>query len=204
MADYSLESSIDGVVAGVDEVGRGAWSGPVVACACIIPKVQSEPFWQDIIDSKKLSIKKREYLYAKLTDCCDFALGVVESSIIDECNILQATFLAMKQAVDGLNNDVKIVLVDGNHKLPFADINSIAVVKGDEKSLSIAAASIIAKVYRDRLMAELAKKHHVYGWEKNKGYGTKAHMQAIKDYGICEQHRKSFKPIAQAQQDCVI
>lgn len=178
------------IVCGVDEAGRGPLAGPVYAAAVILPKGH---IVEGVNDSKKLSEKKRALLFDKIMDeciCC--SIGTATEKEIDEINILQATFLAMKRAVDGLEITPQLALVDGNKapQLTAADVETI--VKGDAKSASVACASIIAKVSRDRYMLEMAEKYPQYQFEKHKGYGTKLHYEMIEKYGICDIHRKSF------------
>lgn len=177
------------VVCGIDEAGRGPLAGPVYAAAVILKKGQTI---EGVNDSKKLSEKKREALYNKIIDeCLAYAIGVADEKEIDEINILQATFLAMKRAVDGLSIKPDCALVDGN-QIPPLDCSVTTVIKGDSKSESIAAASILAKVARDRYMLEMAQKYPQYCFEKHKGYGTKLHYEMIEKHGICDIHRKSF------------
>lgn len=177
------------VICGIDEAGRGPLAGPVYAAAVILKKGQTI---EGVNDSKKLSEKKREALYNKIIDeCLAYAIGVADEKEIDEINILQATFLAMKRAVDGLSIKPDCALVDGN-QIPPLDCSVTTVIKGDSKSESIAAASILAKVARDRYMLEMAQKYPQYCFEKHKGYGTKLHYGMIEKYGICDIHRKSF------------
>lgn len=177
------------VICGIDEAGRGPLAGPVYAAAVILKKGQTI---EGVNDSKKLSEKKREALYNKIIDeCLAYAISVADEKEIDEINILQATFLAMKRAVDGLSIKPDCALVDGN-QIPPLDCSVTTVIKGDSKSESIAAASILAKVARDRYMLEMAQKYPQYCFEKHKGYGTKLHYEMIEKYGICDIHRKSF------------
>lgn len=184
----ALASGYD-IVCGVDEAGRGPLAGPVYAAAVVLKKGQTI---EGVNDSKKLSEKKREELFDKIvSECSAFSVGTASEREIDEINILQATFLAMKRAVDGLSIKPDIALVDGN-QIPPLDCAVKTVIKGDAKSESIAAASIIAKVSRDRYMKEMAAKYPEYQFEKHKGYGTKLHYEMIEKYGICEIHRKSF------------
>lgn len=178
------------VVCGVDEAGRGPLAGPVVAAAVILPKGH---IIECVNDSKKLSEKKRDLLYDKIIEeCISYSVGTASEKEIDEINILQATFLAMRRAVEGLEIKPQLALVDGNQVPPLNDVDVETVVKGDAKSASIAAASIIAKVTRDRYMIEMAEKYPQYHFEKHKGYGTKLHYEMIDEYGICDIHRKSF------------
>lgn len=176
-------------IAGVDEAGRGPLAGPVFAAAVIFPE---DVYIEGINDSKKLSEKKRDELFDII---CEKALAycIAQSSRerIDEINILNATFEAMNGAVNGLKIKPDYVLIDGN-RIRGMEIPHETVVKGDSKSISIAAASILAKVSRDRLMYEMSKKYPEYGFDKHKGYGTKAHCEAILKYGPCEIHRKTF------------
>lgn len=177
------------IICGVDEAGRGPLAGPVYAGAVILPEGYVV---EGVNDSKKLSEKKRDLLYDKIIkECISYSVGIATEKEIDEINILQATFLAMKRAVEGLNIQPDIALIDGNKK-PGLDIAEWDIVKGDAKSASIAAASIIAKVSRDRYMLEMAEKYPEYHFEKHKGYGTKLHYEMIEKYGISEIHRKSF------------
>lgn len=177
------------IICGVDEAGRGPLAGPVYAAAVVLEKGQTI---EGVNDSKKLSEKKRELLFDKIiNECKDYSIGTASEKEIDELNILQATFLAMKRAVDGLSIKPDCALVDGN-QIPNLDCDVTTVVKGDAKSESIAAASILAKVSRDRYMLEMAEKYPQYGFEKHKGYGTKLHYEMIEKYGICDIHRKSF------------
>jgi ribonuclease HII len=175
------------IVAGIDEAGRGPLAGPVVAAAVI---VNQEILIEGINDSKKLSAAKRERLYDLITDNYIFAIGEASVEEIDEINILEATKLACIRAAEKLSIKPDIVLVDGNMK--FADGRYKSIIKGDTLSISIAAASILAKVYRDRMMAELAKEHPQYLWNKNSGYGTAKHIVAIKEHGATKHHRTKF------------
>ena len=178
-------------IVGVDEVGRGPLAGPVV-CAAVVMPLDEELLIEGVDDSKKLSEKKRETL-SKLIKERAIAYTIVEVSekIIDEINILEATRLGMKQAVEGLSVPPDIVLTDGNMTIdiPF---KQHSVIGGDALSYSIGAASIIAKVHRDHMMDEYAKEYPAYAFEKNKGYGTAVHIQAIKEQGLCPIHRRTF------------
>lgn len=191
---FDLEKGID--IVGVDEAGRGPLAGSVVAAAVKLKKYSEE--LQEINDSKKLSEKKREKLFDIIMENFEVGIGVANSNEIDEINILNATFLAMRRALEDLKNKVKIneestlILVDGNFKIKEYNGKQEAVIKGDAKSLSIAAASIIAKVTRDRMLVEEDKNYPEYGFAKHKGYGTKAHREALLKYGACPIHRKSF------------
>lgn len=177
------------VVCGIDEAGRGPLAGPVYAAAVILPKGH---IVEGVNDSKKISEKKRDLLFDKIIDeCVCYSIGTASEQEIDEINILQATFLAMRRAVAGLEIKPDIALVDGNKK-PGLDIAEQTIVKGDSKSANIAAASIIAKVSRDRYMLEIAEKFPEYQFEKHKGYGTKLHYEMIEKYGVSPIHRKTF------------
>ncbi len=192
--DFSLEDQHKGIVCGLDEVGRGPLAGPVVAACVVIPKnKRTLDFIDQIKDSKKLSAKKREELYKKITQHFPYSISELLPSEIDELNILQASLEAMRRAHIQIN-DIQHALVDGN-KAPNLTCPLTTVVKGDSKSKSIAAASIIAKVHRDRIMQNLAKEFPEYGWEKNSGYPTAEHRKALLEHGITPHHRKSFAPV---------
>ena len=195
---FELERHIVGIVAGIDEVGRGPWAGPVVTAAVIIdPALYDSPLFSHINDSKKLSAKRRDTLYEQLlsTPGIHFALGEASVQEIDNINILQATFLAMTRAVEALPIKPDFALVDGNRAPPLS-CPSKPIIKGDQISISIAAASIIAKVTRDRLMADLGQTYPSYGWGNNAGYGTADHQRALREFGVTPHHRRSFAPIA--------
>ncbi|MDE6059680.1 MAG: ribonuclease HII [Clostridia bacterium] len=178
-------------VAGVDEVGRGPLAGPVVCAAVILP-LEEEKRIPGIDDSKKLSAKKREQLAEKIKQTARaYSIQEVSAEVIDEINILQATRLCMKRAVESLSIPADMVLTDGNMTLDIA-IPQKSIVKGDALVCSIGAASILAKVYRDELMCRFAIEFPEYGFERNAGYGTAAHIQAIRENGICSIHRKTF------------
>ena len=180
------------LICGIDEAGRGPWAGPVVASAVVLDP-QNTP--SGLNDSKKLNEAKREALFDPIMLSSQVGVGIVSAKEIDGINILQATFLAMQHAFDQLGIKPDLALIDGN-KSPKLDCETQIIVGGDSKSLSIAAASIIAKVTRDRIMRELDKTHPHYGFERHKGYGTAAHAEALAKHGPCGEHRKSFKPIA--------
>lgn len=191
--DFSIESAYNGIIVAIDEVGRGPWAGPVVTAAVVL---DPHNIPAGINDSKKLSAAKREALFHAITASAKTAIGMATVEEIDQLNILQATFLAMQRAYDALAVHAEIALIDGN-KAPKLPCPTRCVVKGDAISLSIAAASIIAKVTRDRLMASLAREYPFYGWETNAGYGTKVHQQGLATHGLTPHHRKSFAPIKQ-------
>ena len=190
--DFNFELMHDGIVAGVDEAGRGPLCGPVVAGAVIFTDKNIE-IPVVIRDSKQMSATQRDAAYDWITHNTIWAVGECSPAEIDELNILWASMRAMERAVANLTRTPDFCLIDGN-RVP-KNLNGCAVVKGDTKSLSIAAASIVAKVSRDRLMHELAQKYPEYHWEKNAGYPTPEHLQAIKKYGINEHYRKSFGPV---------
>lgn len=182
-------------IAGIDEAGRGPLAGPVIAAAVILP---SGFKLSGLNDSKKLTAKKREVLFEELMTAEDvlISIGQVDAPEIDEINILKATHLAMKKAAEALPHIPDICLIDGLPVKGFP-FPQESIVKGDAKSLSISAASIIAKVTRDRLMAEYAREFPQYGFERHSGYGTKAHLEALNTYGPCRIHRRSFAPVTQ-------
>lgn len=189
--DTSLEKECDGIVAGIDEAGRGPWAGPVVAAAVILD-MSNIP--DGIKDSKKLSSKKREFLFNQIYSTCKVGVGIIDEKQIDEINILEATKLAMRLAIENLPQLPDIALVDGNQP-PRLPCVVRTVINGDNKSISIAAASIIAKVTRDRIMLNLHSSFPQYGWDRNAGYGTKEHQQRLFEFGITQHHRRSFAPI---------
>ena len=195
MANYDLETKlrISGkeIIAGIDEVGRGPWAGPVTACAVIL---DPNNIPDGLNDSKVLTAKRREQLFDLIMDSAQVSCVHVEVTEIDQVNILQATFRAMERAVSHLPIPNHI-LVDGNKLPPNLPSPATAIVKGDAKSVSIAAASIIAKVTRDRLMSDLSEAFPGYGWEKNAGYGTRMHQLGLLNHGVTPHHRRSFKPI---------
>jgi ribonuclease HII len=191
MPDFSFEQDAPTPVAGIDEAGRGPWAGPVVAAAVILDPAN---FPAGLNDSKKLSARKRESLFEELQNCAQIGVGMASVEEIDSLNILQATFLAMQRAVDDLPVKPAYLLIDGNQKPPI-NLPLKTVTKGDGRSFSIAAASIIAKNHRDSLMRELAQTYPDYGWEKNAGYGTAQHRDALNLVGVTPHHRRSFAPI---------
>ena len=188
---YKFDQDYETPIIGVDEVGRGPLAGPVISAAIILNK---EKIPEGINDSKKLSKKKREVINEELISQHKFAIGIASVEEIDKINILQASLLAMKRAVLNLNIKSQTILVDGN-KLPDLEYNMYPIIKGDSKSISIAAASIVAKVYRYKLMQDLSIQYPGYYWEKNSGYGTKQHLLALDNLGVTPIHRKSFAPI---------
>ena len=183
---------------GVDEAGRGPLAGPVCAAACYIePSLYSHPIMQQINDSKKLTPKKREAIFNELIKLpIIYCTGFASSEQIDKMNILQATFFAMRHALTKFNAQNIYVMVDGNRLISNLKAPQEAIVKGDGTSLCVAAASIIAKVSRDRFMDIVSKQYPQYDFKSHKGYGTKSHIEAIKKYGPCPEHRKTFEPIA--------
>lgn len=196
MPDFSLEQSIDGHVCGLDEVGRGPLAGPVVAACVYVPEdCYTLPFMAEIKDSKKLSHKKLTYLAALIRQHCLYSIIEVSPQEIDEINILQASLSAMTRALNKLDQPMDHALIDGNRLPKNICCNATCVVKGDNLSTSIAAASIVAKTYRDDLMKKLSRTYPQYKWDKNVGYPTKEHISAIDEYGITPYHRKSFAPV---------
>ena len=179
-------------IAGVDEAGRGALAGPVVAAAVALP-LGWMPNGLD--DSKKLGPPRREKLYLEIEERAVIGVGVADIEEIERLNILHAAMLAMRRAAENLSANVDLLLIDGNRVPEGLSVPAEPIIGGDGKSASIAAASIIAKVIRDKLMSELSVEHPGYGWNKNKGYGTKHHIRAIQDNGPTDQHRLSFAPL---------
>lgn len=198
--EYEQAAYADGCscVAGVDEAGRGPLAGEVVAAAVHFTSYDDLP--EGLNDSKKLTEKAREALYEKILKCGNvvYGIGVATVEEIDSINILKATHLAMARAVDALPVKVDFCLIDGLPVKGFAWKHQ-GIVKGDAKSLSISAASIVAKVTRDRLMMELDREYPSYGFAKHKGYGTKEHLDALREYGPCPKHRRSFGPVSQME-----
>ena len=179
------------ITAGVDEVGRGCLAGPVVSAAVILKENINLKLLKD---SKKISFKKRIEIAEHIKLNSTYAIGLATVEEILNLNILQAALLSMKRAIDKLSIKPELVLIDGNFA-PKGIKNFKTIINGDEKIKSISAASIIAKVFRDQLMIKLSEKFHNYAWERNFGYGTKAHMEGLKKFGVTSHHRKSFKPI---------
>ena len=199
MPDFILEAKYlkkgYSFIAGVDEAGRGSWAGPVVAAAVVFPYGK----WAEITkigldDSKKLSPKRQRYFFDIIQETSNVGIGLSSVQEIDQINILQATFLAMNRALENLHIVPDYTLIDGD-KLPTLKFPAEAIVKGDALSISIAAASIIAKVTRDNLMIKLSRSFPGYGWERNVGYGTKKHREGLEMFGVTKHHRKSYKPI---------
>ncbi|MGD9874140.1 MAG: ribonuclease HII [Kiritimatiellia bacterium] len=202
MLAFEQQAWTDGrlCVAGIDEAGRGPWAGPVVASAIHIRpdflRREEHGLFAGLTDSKKLSATRREHFFGVLTACeaVRFGIGFAEAHEIDSINILQATYLAMRRAFDALNPPPDFALVDGN-RLPPLPCAARAIVGGDGKSLSIAAASILAKVTRDRLLVKLDRMYPQYGFARHKGYGTAEHSAALKKFGPAPVHRMSFRPV---------
>ncbi len=199
MPDFHFEDQVLAAgaasVCGIDEAGRGPWAGPVVAAAVVLDRADLPPaLIGEMDDSKKLSAARREDLRARLAHHAHIGLGLASAEEIDAVNVLQATFRAMARAIADLGEVPDHALVDGN-RMPDLPCEATAIVKGDGRSLSIAAASIAAKVERDRIMTALASVYPGYGWERNAGYGTREHRDALRRFGVTPAHRKSFKPI---------
>ena len=188
------------IIGGVDEVGRGPLIGPVVAACCVLP---ADFELDGLTDSKKLSEKKREKFYDYIIEhCVAYGVGIISPEVIDEVNIYEATKLAMKEAIKQVQKQIKLeyVLIDA---MPLdLDITTNSIIKGDAKSISIAAASVIAKVTRDRMMIELDKEYPEYGFAKHKGYPTKAHIEAIHQYGLIDGYRKTYGPVKEVLEAC--
>ena len=201
MPDFSIEKELQSPVIGLDEVGRGPLAGPVISCGCYFKNYTiQEDFYKLIGDSKKLSEKKRKVSFEFLRNLkkegiIDYHLGIANVEEIDTLNILEATKLSMKRVVDKFDLKNAHLIIDGNFSLNYKSYKENSIIKGDDKSLSIAAASIIAKVHRDRLMKKLSIRHQHFGWEKNAGYGTKLHIENIYRLGPTRHHRKTFEPI---------
>ena len=195
MPDLRLERAQTGTVVGIDEAGRGPWAGPVAAAAVVLDAERlPDSLRNGLDDSKKLRPARRAELYAVLSGYARIGVGVAEAEEIDAVNILAATMAAMARAVENLGIAPDSALVDGN-RAPALPCPATCVVRGDGQSLSIAAASVVAKVTRDRLMADLARVHPGYGWERNAGYGTAEHRAALERLGVSPQHRRSFAPV---------
>jgi ribonuclease HII len=198
---YELDCA-ENFIAGVDEVGRGALFGVVVAAAVILPKPRLLELRDlGVKDSKKLSATRREQLVIQIEEIAIAThIGVASVAEIDELNILQASLLAMKRSIIGLTITPELCLIDGNKQVPNLELPQQTLIKGEDKSISIAAASILAKVWRDRLMTDLATLYPHYDLAQNKGYGTAKHLAAIEQHGICIEHRRSFSPVRMAME----
>jgi ribonuclease HII len=192
--EHRLAGSSRTLIAGVDEAGRGPWAGPVVAAAVIFPTAQMP---EGLDDSKRLTAERRDVLHDAIVECAIVGVSIVEVCDIDRLNILQATMQALCEAVARLAWMPDTVLVDGNRP-PQLSQRTVCVVEGDQLCPSISAASIVAKVTRDRLMVDLAQEFPVYSWHTNKGYGTRCHADAIAQFGVTAHHRRSFAPIRSA------
>ena len=197
MPDFSFENEHTNLlVCGCDEVGRAPLAGPVVAACVYIPKdLHDTPLWQEVNDSKKIAKKKRETLALAIKENAHWGIGEASEEETDAINIVQASFLAMTRAYETMNMPCDMALIDGNLLPKSFPCSAQSLIKGDTKSVSIAAASIIAKVHRDQMMTRLAAIHPHYGWERNAGYPTKEHLAGINARGITEHHRKSFAPV---------
>ena len=199
--NFNIEKKIGGTVIGIDEVGRGPLAGPVVSCACIFFDYSIEQSRLSLFDdSKKLTIKKRCEAFhtvyqLKKENKLQFSLGFANVVEIDKFNILEAAKISMKRAVQKLHYEKANLIIDGKIDLKLSQYKSNGIIKGDQKSYSIATASIIAKMHRDRYMRHLSSQHPSYDWDKNAGYGTKKHIEQIHKNGITGHHRKSFEPI---------
>ncbi len=194
MPGWRFERSVEGIVVGVDEVGCAPLAGPVLAAAVLLDRKLPRRLARRIDDSKKLRAEEREAIFARLPDYAQFAIGQASVEEIDRLNIQKAALLAMRRAVEALGLAPTLIIVDGN-RLPGFDHPTRCIVGGDGISLSIAAASIIAKVTRDRAMAELSARFPGYGWERNAGYGTPEHRAAMRRLGLTAEHRRTFRPV---------
>lgn len=193
---YKLDQKI---VCGCDEAGRGCLAGPVVAATVILPEDYFHPL---LTDSKQVNEKNRNILRVEIErEAIAFGLGVVSHQEIDQMNILKASFLAMHRAIDALQPRPEWLIIDGNKFAPYPDIPHQCIIKGDSKFIQIAAASILAKTYRDELMLDLSKDFPMYGWQNNKGYPTRSHRAAIKEFGISPFHRTSFRLLPKEESD---
>ncbi|WP_390911465.1 ribonuclease HII [Pseudosulfitobacter sp. SM2401] len=192
MPDFAFETELGCRVAGVDEVGRGPLAGPVTAAAVVLDPARIP---DGLNDSKKLTARARERLYAELMACAEVSVAHASVAEIDELNILRASHLAMERALAGLALAPEHALIDGNMIPRGLELPATALVKGDARSVSISAASIVAKICRDRVLVDLAQHHPGYGWETNMGYGSKKHMSALSHLGVTPHHRRSFKPV---------
>ena len=201
MPDFSIEKSFSIPVVGIDEVGRGPLAGPVVSCASIFLDYKIDKLTLlSINDSKKLTLNKRNFAYELIKELknqkkFNYSLGVASVKEIEKFNILEATKISMKRALKNLNYKKGTLIIDGNINLDLDNFENHTITKGDQKSYTIAAASIIAKTHRDRYMFLLSKKYPSYKWDKNSGYGTKKHIEQIRLIGITKHHRRTFEPI---------
>lgn len=196
MPDFKFEIAAQGLVCGLDEVGRAPLAGPVVAACVYVPlDTYDHPLWTQVNDSKKISKKRRETMAEQIKSLAHWGMGEATVQETDAINIVQASFLAMSRAYEQMKKPMSHALIDGNLMPQCFPCAVQTVVKGDTKSVSIAAASIIAKVHRDAIMAELAAAHPHYGWERNAGYPTRQHQDAILSHGITSHHRRSFAPV---------
>ncbi|MCB0506934.1 MAG: ribonuclease HII [Chitinophagales bacterium] len=187
----------DKIICGVDEAGRGCIAGPVVAAAVILPKNFSNDF---LNDSKQLSEKQRNELRPIIEEnAIAFGVGIIDNHTIDEVNILQATYLAMHQAIEKINKQIDLLIIDGNRFKSYKNIEHKTIIKGDGKYIEIAAASVLAKTYRDEIMENLCLEFPIYHWQKNKGYPTIEHRNAVKENGSCIYHRQSFRLLKDEQ-----
>ncbi len=201
MPDLSLETEAGApaiLVAGIDEAGRGPLAGPVISAAVVLP-TNGLPtnIAASIDDSKALTVRRRNAAMPAILRCCAVGIGTASVAEIDRLNILQATFLSMRRALNALPDMPEVALIDGNRLPRDLPCRGRTIVKGDSRSLSIAAASIVAKVTRDRIMAKLSERHPGYGWDRNAGYGTAEHMMALQELGVSPHHRRSFAPVSQ-------
>lgn len=203
MPSFSIEETLGTQrIFGIDEAGRGPWCGPVVAaCVCWPDLKMPEELKTQIKDSKKLTGTKREVLFEKIMTLAVVGIGQASAEEIDRYNILNATFMAMHRALEQITSPIDYVLIDGNRLPKNWEYPCQAVIKGDDLSFSIAAASIIAKVTRDRIMTDLSKAYPAYKWDKNAGYGTKDHILALQEFGITPHHRRSYAPIQKILQE---
>jgi len=201
-AHEKLHGFLDGkIICGVDEAGRGPLAGPVMAAAVILPARLPREVKREIRDSKKMTPQQREDLFAPLKALCRHCVAEATVAEIAQLNILWASMLAMKRAVEGLKEKIDVALIDGNRAPKALSCKAVPIIAGDDKSLSIASASILAKVTRDRFMRELAAAHPGYGWEHNFGYPTPEHLAALKRLGATAWHRAGFAPVAQLELD---
>lgn len=200
--ENSLFSCGHKIICGLDEAGRGPLAGPVVAAVVSLDmdscsKLADQKLIKYIKDSKKLTAKKRDELFDFINDnFCEVGIGICDHETIDRINILEATFLAMKKAINALKQKPEFTILDGRFPIPNSSLKQEAVINGDDLVFSIAAASIVAKVARDRMMNKFHEQYPLYGFDQHRGYGTKLHLEAIKRHGPCPIHRKSFKPIS--------